>query len=344
MDKILFFQPQNDYTGSTRVLANVIETEYADKLVTIITLNKKSGFLSSLSNVCFIPLCYPTYKGKRLRFISALILQFHAWILTFVHGLRYDTFYINTILPYYAAVVGRIYRKKIIYHIHEKFLDRSLLTRGVECIFNHTPAKRIFVSKYLMEQYPANWNCESVIHYNKLPLSFLSKVKVKPIERRERKVVIMICSLSKVKGIFNYIEVAKKLPQFRFSLIISSDMTKINSFLSGTEIPANVELIPTQADIHPYLASSDLLMNMSIPFLCVETFGLTILEGMAYGLPAIVPNVGGPTEIVTDGYNGYCVEVTDVDVVARAVKSVMEEATYKRMVENALVRYKEICE
>lgn len=54
----------------------------------------------------------------------------------------------------------------------------------------------------------------------------------------------------------------------------------------------------------------------------VETFGMTILEAMAYGIPAIVLNVGEPMEIVSDGYNGYCIDVSDVDVVSATVANI----------------------
>ena len=53
------------------------------------------------------------------------------------------------------------------------------------------------------------------------------------------------------------------------------------------------------------------MLNLSNPFLCVETFGMTILEAMAYGVPSIAPNIGGPIELIEDGYNGFCVDVTD---------------------------------
>ena len=49
MDNILFFHPQNDFSGSTRVLANVIETEYIGRKISVITLNRSEGFLSMLS-------------------------------------------------------------------------------------------------------------------------------------------------------------------------------------------------------------------------------------------------------------------------------------------------------
>ena len=55
MRSILFFHNNNDYTGSTRVLANVISSEYADKEVHIVVnKNHGRGFLSELPNVRMI--------------------------------------------------------------------------------------------------------------------------------------------------------------------------------------------------------------------------------------------------------------------------------------------------
>ena len=52
MKSILFFHPKNDYTGSTRVLADVIARDYAGQSVDIIVnRNHGKGFLSELSNV-----------------------------------------------------------------------------------------------------------------------------------------------------------------------------------------------------------------------------------------------------------------------------------------------------
>ena len=49
MKSILFFHPKNDYTGSTRVLADVIARDYAGQSVDIIVnRNHGKGFLSEL--------------------------------------------------------------------------------------------------------------------------------------------------------------------------------------------------------------------------------------------------------------------------------------------------------
>lgn len=337
MSKVLFFHQRNDFTGSTRVLANVIESEYSGQSVTVITIGKKNGFLSALPNVRIISICYPLLKKKRIPILTGGIWRLHAWLLALVYGWHYDTFYINTITPYYAAVVGRLYRKKLIYHVHEKFIIRSFWVKIFEFVFNSVQAKRIFVSEYVKKQYLLKDGCEAVVKYNTLPKSFLSAVKVIPVERRKRNTVIMITSLTKAKGIFTYIEVARKVPEYKFRLLVSADIEKIKSFFV-CELPLNVELISVQSNIHPFLQTSDLVVNLSIPTLWVETFGMTILEAMAYGIPAIVPNVGGPTEIVSDGYNGYCIDVTDVDVVSATVRRIFEKEEYQRLAENSLNR------
>lgn len=343
MDKILFFHQRNDFTGSTRVLANVIESEFSDRHVTVITISSGEGFLSSLPNVRIIPICFPLSHGEKpIPIVTPLIWRIHALLLAIVYGWRYRIFYINTISPYYAAIVGRIYGKRLIYHIHEKFVVKSLYVKMAEYVFNHVRAKRIFVSKYVRDQYPPKDGCESVVKYNTLPHSFLSAVCAVPVAQRRRDTLILIASLSKAKGIFTYIDVAKKMPEYTFQLMISADMDKIRGFLPH-DIPSNVKVISAQRDIHPFLRVSDVVLNLSIPSLWTETFGMTILEAMAYGIPAIVPNVGGPIELVEDGYNGYCIDVTDIGAIMTAIKKILaREDEYSRLCVNSSIKLKSL--
>lgn len=334
----LFFHPRNDYTGSTRVLANIIETEYVDQQVFVVVNNVEKGFLSQLSNVKIIPIYYPLYKGNRIFLITPILWRIHAFYLAFKYSFKVDAFYINTIVPYYAAIVGAIRRKKIIYHIHEKFVVKNCYTKVSEWVFNHTTATRIFVSKYLEEQYPIRKGCPSIVKYNTLPKSFLDKVNVVPIEERHRNTIIMIASLSKVKGLFTYVDVAHKMPDYRFILILSANKEKIDNFFVE-KLPDNLTIYPSQSDIHPFLQKADLMLNLSIPSLCIETFGMTILEAMAYGIPSIVPNVGGPAELIIDGYNGYCIDVTNVDEIVFSIERIMQEVNYKFFVNNSLERF-----
>lgn len=339
MKSILFFHPKNDYTGSTRVLADVIARDYAGRSVDIITnRNHDKGFLSELPNVQLIGYRMPDWHGRRIPVVTPVVWRIHFVLLTLCFGWRYDTFYINTITPCLAALLGRLYGKKVIYHIHEKFVRRSLSVRIMEWVFAHTKAHRIFVSEYTKSCYVNNPSCTSEVCYNHLGEHFLDKVRMKPIEERKRDTILMIASLSKVKGLSTFMAVAELLPKFHFRLMLSADMESIRTYL-GWRVPDNVELISAQSDIHPYLREADLMLNLSNPFLWIETFGLTILEAMAYGIPSIVPNVGGPTELIEDGYNGFCVDVTDAKVVAGKIKEVLDFDNYARLINNALTMF-----
>ena len=53
--------------------------------------------------------------------------------------------------------------------------------------------------------------------------------------------------------------------------------------------------------------------------MAVETFGLTALEAMSAGLPVIVPTEGGIAEMVTDGDNGYKIDVQDLNKIVEYV-------------------------
>ena len=337
MKPIIFFHNNNDYTGSTRVLADVIAAEYADQRVSVVAYrNGNKGLLSQLPNVNIISYWKPQRHGEDIFLVTSQLVRLQVTLIALLIGWRYMAFYINTVVPFQAALVGRLYRKHIIYHVHEKFVQRVGVVPLMEWVFNHTKAHRIFVSRYTKEQYPDNPSCTWEIKYNKLSAEYLAKVRVKPIRERKCDTILMIASLSKLKGIFNFLDIAALLSAYRFRLMLSSDMCSIRSFIGDHPVPSNVELIPAQSDIHPYMYDADLLLNLSIPFFWVETFGMTILEVMAYGIPAIVPNVGGPTELITNGYNGYCTDVTDVHLVASLIEKALQPEEYACLVTNAL--------
>ncbi|MBW3042415.1 glycosyltransferase [Prochlorococcus marinus] len=53
-----------------------------------------------------------------------------------------------------------------------------------------------------------------------------------------------------------------------------------------------------------------------------EAYGNVIVEAMACGVPVIAYDLGGPGELIEDGYNGFLVQPNDIEGMIKAIQSV----------------------
>lgn len=81
-----------------------------------------------------------------------------------------------------------------------------------------------------------------------------------------------------------------------------------------------------QVEIPGILSGIDIYVNVSRQ----ESFGVSVLEAMACEKPVIVSDVGGLSEIVTNGVNGMYVPVENAEALAAAIK-VLAENKAKRI-------------
>lgn len=52
---------------------------------------------------------------------------------------------------------------------------------------------------------------------------------------------------------------------------------------------------------------------------------VTILEAKCFGVPSIGPPIGGPIELLTNDYDGYCLDSRDVENVYRHIKKLSDD-------------------
>jgi glycosyltransferase involved in cell wall biosynthesis len=89
----------------------------------------------------------------------------------------------------------------------------------------------------------------------------------------------------------------------------------------------NVTLMGPVAPLEPELAKASLLAVTS----SMESFGMTIVEGMRAGLPVVATDCPlGPREIVRDGVNGLLVPPRDTGAIAAALLSLIEDDSRRR--------------
>ena len=97
-----------------------------------------------------------------------------------------------------------------------------------------------------------------------------------------------------------------------------------------------MSIIDRQDDVSPFYNKASLVLNLTNKNEIIETFGLTALEAMSCALPVIVPTVGGISEMVTDGYNGYKVDVQNLDKISILIKNILSDYdNYASLANNA---------
>ncbi len=301
----------NDFSGSPLVFSQVIEGFVHQGHKVALHTNHSKGFLSNIKGVDYHLFNYNWSKYKILTLLKFFLCQLVLMVKMLKYVRKDVVFYINTALPFGAALTGKLLGKKVIYHIHETSIKPAAFKYLLFGIADQTADAAIYVSDYLRTQEPLSYDSYTV--YNALSENFVKKTKIDFVkEERQDFSVLMLCSLKRYKGIEEYVKLAEQLDRYKFELVLNAQWEQINEYFKDISIPQNMTLFDVQEDVHPFYRRADLLLNCSRPDMWVETFGMTALEGMAYGLPVVVPPVGGIAEVVVDKVSGFHIDCRDV--------------------------------
>jgi glycosyltransferase involved in cell wall biosynthesis len=93
-----------------------------------------------------------------------------------------------------------------------------------------------------------------------------------------------------------------------------------------------VEFAGFQEDIPAQLARFDILVHASV---IPEPFGQVVLEGMAAGLPVVASGAGGPSEVITDGRDGFLFEPGESDGLAAVLRRLAADPSLRERVGTA---------
>lgn len=342
--KLVCFHLFNDYSGSPKVLKMVLEGMLR-KGYRIDLVSSKGGVLDELlsyENLHKHTYPYRFSNNPAMTMLRYCAVQLYTFLLAFRWLFQKDVvFYINTLLPVGPALAGRLMGKRVVYHYHENAFVKGAFYKTLAFLMQKLAHEIICVSAY-QASFLQRKKGVTVIP-NALPKEFTDRLHPNPETAFERKTVLMLSSLKEYKGTREFIELAEKLPQYKFVLVINDSEENINNYLAANKLHdltggVNLTIYPRQADVTSFYNTATIVIVLTNSRQAVETFGLTALEAMSAGVPVIVPTQGGIAEMVKDGNNGYKIDVQELDAVGKHICVLLDnKELYIRMANNALL-------
>lgn len=140
--------------------------------------------------------------------------------------------------------------------------------------------------------------------------------------------ILCIARLSPQKNCDLFLKIASLLPQYAFIWIGNQvDVQK--------KITSNVFFMGNIPNAGAYNEYADLFILPSN----YEGLPMVILEAMSFGKPIVASNVGGVSEIVVDGENGYTVENTAEAFIDKMLYILEHKNIYESFSKNSLKRF-----
>ncbi len=339
-NKIICFHLFNDYSGSPRVLKNVL-CRLLQEDIEVELITSRGGVLDELPPSKNLKRRWYNYAYSSNCLVTTLrysIIQIYTFFVAL--GYMFDrrtVFYINTLLPSAPAIAAWIMGKKIIYHYHENAAVKSTFYRLQAWVMQQIATKIICVSEYQRSFLKRKKGV--IVIPNTLEEKFREKLLPAPAEAFERKRVLMLGSLKKYKSPLEFISIARDLPEYNFEMVINDEQKNIESFLqeNGVTVTENLEIYPRHEEVSTFYNRASLVVSLTNKELAIETFGLTALEAMSAGLPVIVPTVGGIAEMVHDGVNGFKIDVQNLTSIKNSIRNILSnKQLYLSLCNNSL--------
>ncbi|NRF27187.1 glycosyltransferase family 4 protein [Vibrio coralliilyticus] len=301
----------NDFSGSPRVFRDAIESKTHCTGSSFIFTSNHRGFLDGLDGHrvnCFYARSGHRYIQLFYYLLSQVLLfvQLSSYLIFSRLRGRNITVIVNTMLPFAALLAGKVTGAKVVSYVHETHIKPELLKTFLRLFIEHCSDHVVFVSKYLQSVELFSKPTQDVI-YNGLRSDFTPVDEIDAKLKFTEKKLFFAGSLKEYKGIEQLIIIAEGLPDFQVLAALNCTDRELNDFVRDRHLPDNIKFLVRPANIQELFDVSFAVLNLSLPDKWIETFGLSLIEGMACGSPVVSPPVGGPTEFVNKN-NGFLID------------------------------------
>ena len=326
--------PLNDFSGSPRVLADFCSSKAVQSESLTVVTSGSNGFLyAGLGESQTI--WYAVGSSQLLNTVSFVLAQIQLfWVIVWLairSWWRGEKVVVvnNTILCLGSVIASRCVGAFTISYLHELSISHSVvqnLTRKIAArVIHYTAHEVIFVSQFLSDHYPLNYRHRTVLP-NGLRSDFTRATELDYATKFAQRRVLFVGSLRIYKGVHELVKIATCLPDIPFTAVFSCTDRELAMFFERLVVPDNLCLMARDRNIEKKYREAFLVLNLSLPKVCVEGFALTILEGLSMGCPCIVPPVGGHLDYFNDSA-GIMLDARDTDTIVDFISQLQHDET-----------------
>lgn len=277
--------------------------------------------------------------------LSLLTLPLRLAILAFLARLKgICLVYSNTITVIDGALTARLLGLPHVWHLHEAVEDNDNLA---------SPWPTSWLPRFILDQ------SERVIvnseHLRRNLFQNLPQDKVRVVFNgvdmtaslappclegipKDAQLTAIVGRLDENKRIGDYLEALALLQQSfpeAHHLVVgrgpSAHEYRLQLAVARLGLSGQVHFLGYRDDVRSLLTRVSVLVSASAR----ESFGRTLIEAMAAGVPVVATRSGGPEEIIVDGECGYLVEVGDVAALAERIRRLLGDRTLAQTIGTA---------
>lgn len=337
---ILFIDPANFIGGAELFAVDFLKHSHTFNFHLLTSGNEKylelTKKLKLRVHIFPIPRLKPfNFKNVRLFF---LVVQ---EILRLIREERIDLIHSNSIRAHIcASFASLISRKPLIWMIHDFTFPKlffRLLVFVPRTIIVSSESVRIFYRKLI----PRRFHEKIILIPNGFDWQKIQSMHVSGNVRKElhlsddMALVGMVGRIDWWKGQDYFIRAASKviakIPKTRFLIVGAASQhdprtlefeKNLKELVADLHLEREVLFLGYRSSALDIIRQLNVLVHASVRD---EPFGRVVLEGMVVGTPVIASPFGGPKEMIEDGVNGFLVDPSDTEMLARAIGRLLEQ-------------------
>ena len=334
MKNILFIHSSSELYGSDRSLLNIIKNIDKTKYKPYVILPCEGPLVDEMKKIPETSVEIfeiAVLRRKNLSIRGGLEYFKHyrksiKYVKNFIKKYAIDIVDTNTAVVFPGAIAAKRMKVKNVWHIRE-IIKSNLENKVISFIMNRYADVIVANSKATGKALNVNQDKVRVVY------NAVEQILEQTIAHHDGIVVGMAGRINRWKGQKLFVDAAKivhaKYPSVVFQIAgdtyVGEDYIKqeLKEYISENKLEDTVKLLGQVNNMPKFYSGLDVFV---LPSIQPEPFGLVVIEAMEYCIPVIATNHGGPTEIISDGIDGYLVDYNNANEMAERICELVKDS------------------